>query len=226
VSAAVGGEVRSESFQYTSSFFNGLADLSGQQLKRTVRSAFTEVTVPIVGASNEFAGARRIEFVTCWPIGRLFDFGSHVDPKVGIMWQPFEGLRIRSSFGTSFKAPSLYDYSTAGNATIAEAGQPDPVAPSAFRINYSYTAAIHPLSPLRNQKNFSFGSDWTPNSVPGVKLSLNYFDINYRDQIATPPTSSAVILGAATAYGGLITRNPTVAEVNQGIAYGVLGQGF
>ncbi|MCK5745436.1 MAG: TonB-dependent receptor, partial [Oricola sp.] len=55
------------------------------------------------------------------------DFGSTANPKVGALWEPFDGLILRGSWGTSFNPPTL-GVRSAGVAQLALVRVSDPSA--------------------------------------------------------------------------------------------------
>ena len=64
-------------------------------------------------------------------------------------------------------------------------------------------------------RTWMLGVDVHPESLPGLKAELTYFDINYKNQIAS-------IFGGAlqqeALYADVITRNPTQAQINAVLA--------
>jgi iron complex outermembrane recepter protein len=223
---AIGGEYRSESFHLHTTDLDG-TPVNDQRNAQDVRSAFIEGIIPVVGAANAFSGVHRIDLSLAARYDDYSVFGHSIDPKVGLMWEPIAGLRIRSSYGTSYKAPSLFDYSTANNTAYSVEQQPDPGSPTG--LSNQLTLYGSDASGLSAQKatDFSLGANWTPGDVPGLDLGVNYFRVRYRDEIVNPTVlSTTLILGNPTTYGSLFTRNPTPAEVNQYIAIANQGLGF
>jgi iron complex outermembrane recepter protein len=193
-------------------------------MDQTVRSAFTEIHIPIVGAQNASAGMQRLELSVAGRFDDYSTFGSSVDPRVGLMWEPTEGIRFRGSYGTSYMAPRLADYSPGNNAAIAFTFV-DPGAPGGISHQLHVQGSDADNFSAQESESYSFGIEFTPASVQGLELGLNYYAIEYSDRIITPPDGS-IILGNPDSFGDLIIRNPTVAQVNEMIAFGLLGQGF
>jgi hypothetical protein len=69
------------------------------------------------------------------------------------------------------------------------------------------------------------GVDFSPPGLRGFSFGANYYKIDFRNQIATPPRAS-IVLASPASYGALFFRNPNLAQVDQYIAIGKLGQGF
>lgn len=223
VRAAIGTEWRSEAFEYSNAFTSGVPGTAAD-LDQTVRSAFGEVYVPIVGETNALAGVRRLELSFAGRFDDYSSFGSSFDPRLGLMWEPVSGLRFRGTYGTSYKAPKLDDYNTSRN--FAAAGlAPDPGIASGLSYQLQVAGVDADGFSAQESKSSSFGFEFLPKSVPGASVMVNYYRINYRDQITDPP-SADVILANPSSFGTLIIRDPTVDQVNQFAAFGLLGQGL
>lgn len=224
VRAALGADWRSESFD-THQVVLGTGVLGQRgEFDQRVRSAFGEVYVPIVGASNAATGINRLELSLAGRLDDYSSFGSSFDPRVGVMWEPVSGLRLRGSHGTSYKAPNLADYNLTSNASAAFVSL-DPGTPSGF--SHQLQAAGTDVASLAAQESASssVGFQLSPDSAPGFQLEVNYYRIKYTDRIAAPPFPT-VMLADPAGFGSLFIRNPSVDQVNEFIAIGQLGLGF
>jgi iron complex outermembrane receptor protein len=225
VRAAIGLDWRTEHYQVqqvnaTAAFSYALHE------EQNVRSVFAELHVPIFGEANEMVGIRRLELSVAGRFDDYSTFGSSVDPQIGIIWEPIPGLKVRANHGSSFKAPNLPDYDLGQNAAQAYFG-PDPGAPGGT----SYLLALSGVDPnsyqAQKSTNSSFGVDFAPAFIKGLNIGLNYYRIDYRDRIAIPGKNDATfVLSNPDAFAGLITRNPSVLQVDQAIALSQLGFGF
>lgn len=219
--AAVGVDYRSESLTSVPSNSTGTFAGTPIDIEQSVRSVFGEVYVPLVGAANRMGGVNRLELSIAGRYDDYSKFGSHFDPKVGVMWEPFAGLRIRGSHGTSYVAPRLSDYNVVGTNQALSLFSPDPGLGNALSHQLIVLGNSQDLSPQKS-KNSTLGFVFTPAPVPSLRLEANYYRIEYEDRIANPP-SNLVILGNPLSFGSLFIRNPTVAQVNQYVAIGRLG---
>jgi iron complex outermembrane receptor protein len=61
---------------------------------------------------------------------------------------------------------------------------------------------------------YSAGADYTPHYVPGLKLSVNYFNIDYRNQISGYLSDLSLLSSTARAsqFSSLIVSNPAAAQ--------------
>lgn len=106
VRAAIGGHLRQESLTATLRLPN--AEPSDENSdERDIAALYAELFVPIVGAHSGAPGIRRLELNVSARLDEYSDFGSTVNPKVGVLWSPMEGINIRSSYSESFSPPAL-----------------------------------------------------------------------------------------------------------------------
>ena len=198
---AVGWDLRQESLEQHQSLTN-FEDLRGTY-QREIGSVFSELaqTLP---EHIELSVAGRYEHYS--------DFGSTTNPKIGIRWTPWKGVKLRASWGTSFRAPDLPDLNTSQNsAGLIEL--PDPKS----RTGQSLVLYEEGNSPNLHQEKASTwtaGLDLAPPGIPGLQTSLTYYSIDYRDQIAQPAVSNPDdILEEESLWGEVIQRNPSPATV-------------
>ena len=219
--AAFGLDYRRESLTSVPSFSTGIFAGTPIDVEQSVRSAFGEVYVPLVGAANRMGGVHRLELSLAGRYDDYSKFGSHFDPKAGVMWEPFAGLRIRGSYGTSYVAPRLSDYNVIGTNQALSIFSPDPALNNALSHQLIVLGNDQDLKPQKS-KNATLGFTLVPAAAPNLRLEANYFRIEYEDRIANPPMPT-VILGNPLSFASLFIRNPTPAQVEQYVAIARLG---
>ena len=219
--AAFGVDYRSESLTSVPSFSTGAFAGTPIGVEQSVRSVFGEVYVPLVGAANRFGGVNRLELSLAGRYDDYSRFGSHFDPKAGVMWEPFAGLRLRGSYGTSYVAPRLSDYNVIGTNQALSLFAPDPALGNALSHQLIILGNDQDLKPQKS-KNATLGFTLVPAAAPSLRLEGNYFRIEYEDRIANPPMAP-VILGNPLSFASLFIRNPTRAQVDEFVAIGRLG---
>ena len=108
IGIAAGGQLRRETFHGNLSdaanaerflFSIGGPDFGGA---RTVWALFAEAQVPITARLEAQLALRHEDG------GGSF---SSTDPKIGLLWRPTDGVSLRGSFATSFRAPSVFQTS-------------------------------------------------------------------------------------------------------------------
>jgi iron complex outermembrane recepter protein len=221
--AALGTDWRRERLTYSSSYISGASGAAGGA-ERTVRSVFGELYIPVLGPRNSLPVARRLDLSVAARYDQYSDFGSSVNPKVGLTWEPVSALRFRASYGTSYVAPRLLDYNTSSNDAVAFTDI-DPASPTGTSRQLEIDGVDSSGLRAQRSRNFSIGAEFAPTQSSAPRVAVNYFNIRYRNEIAYPPSTS-VMLGNPSAFGSLLIRQPSVAQVNQAIAIGNQGLGF
>jgi iron complex outermembrane recepter protein len=176
---------------------------------RTVRSAFAELAVPVIGAANAGAFARALDVSLAVRHEKSTGLGdySSTDPKIGIRFKPVDALTIRASYGTSFHAPPMrFAY---------DGPQPVPGGNAIFYANAFYTAPCNttlvtlngftgtPGAPTgsctftgmvvsggagavlkpEEADTWTIGLEFAPERVPGLQLSANYFNLEVENRL-------------------------------------------
>jgi len=209
---AVGAEVRRETFQQ-----RGVVGATAvpEDLKRDVKSIYGELFVPIIGAGNSAPLFRSLSLSLSGRYDDYSDFGSTTNPKVGVNWEPVEGVTLRGSYGTSFRAPGLrqvgatvgsYYLSAAQAVTFAN----DPTR-GATQVNTVYLLGGNRDLKPEEAKTYSFGVDVNPKTLPALRASLTYYNIEYTGVIGTP---SVPYVFTDPTFAGQVYRNPTPTQLN------------
>jgi iron complex outermembrane recepter protein len=214
VRLAVGGQWRHDELEYgLVSGPTGARLNIDEHLSRHSDSAFGEVLVPLVGNANALPGIQKLDLDVAGRYEHYSDFGGTSHPKVGINWTPVENWLVHASYGTSFRAPLLSELVGPLRGVFVQTYS-DPLAPSGTSVGYTLGGGNTTLKP-ETATTFSAGVDFTPTDQS--KISLNYYNINYKNQIASY-LSDLTILQQTNQLGGLVTRCPSsacTALVNQ-----------
>lgn len=217
VRLAIGGTYRHESGGETIPYIP-----AGGSYGRNAYAAFSEVLVPVVGRGNAVPGIAELTVSGAIRYDHYSDFGSTTNPKIGVSYAPIEGLRFRGSFGTSFRAPNGSELNGAGTTPFVLGfpgfAQPDGVArPTLVRVGGGVD-----LVP-EEAEIWSVGFDFRPQFASGLRITGNFYDIDYRNRIIRPPFNTSALINPDV-FGTLITRfaNPAEAQayVNNIIALG------
>lgn len=182
------------------------------KLERRVQSGYLELAVPVVGPDNALTGMRRLDLTAAVRHDIYSDVGNTTNPKFGLTWEPAAGLQFRGSYGESFRAPGLTQlrgFTNGGRGGLFVQNYSDPTIGGALRVGVALSAANPDLKP-ETAKTKSFGIEWEP--AKGSKLSINFFDITYDNQI-TGYLSDLALLNREAAFAGtsVIQRNPSAA---------------
>ncbi|NYD89192.1 outer membrane receptor protein involved in Fe transport [Sphingomonas melonis] len=181
---AMGASYRNESFSTGGvSFISGTrpAPLSSAGGDRDVGAVFAEVQAPIVGPANAVPGLRSVILSAAARHERYGDFGTTTNPKVGLSIQPAEGVTLRASWGTSFRAPALSE--TTERRRIVSTSLPD--ASGAY-VPVLVLAGGNPDLGPEKASTFNAGFVLAPGGLAGLSLEVNVFSTRFRQRIAQP----------------------------------------
>jgi iron complex outermembrane receptor protein len=205
---AIGTDYRNESLHAVSP-----ADSLDTRSSRNVIAGFAELSVPLVGPSSVREGPKRLELSLAGREERYSDFGHTFNPKVGLTWFPWNDLKVRGTWGTSFRAPSFAQTDQAiGPLQYGSSVVVDPKSPTG-QSNILYLAGNNPDLKQETATVWTGGLDFKPEFVPHVNLALTYFDIHYKDKIGALGDINTV-LQFENYYSSIITRNPSSAQVS------------
>jgi len=213
VRVAAGAEYRREAYDYftinDASFLTPDASpFFGLPGPRHVKSVYAELLVPIFGADNAIPGFRKLDLTLAGRIEDYNQFGRTENPKLGVRWEPVDGIALRASYGTSFRAPLFSELIGETVAFYTTLQVPDPTAPSGVANViglFGYAPNVQP----ETAKTWTAGFDITPPSIPGLKASLTYYDVDYRDRIGSASEDYLRFLVDREAFAGVVTENPS-----------------
>lgn len=203
VKLAIGGEYRLEDLKSDLRF--GTANLPTGLFDREIFAFFGEARIPIIGEANSLPWIKSLDISVAGRFEDYSDFGTTSNPKIGISLSPVDGFTFRGTYSTSFRAPLLTELDTSGNsAGVFETD--DPAAPGGRSNIISLSGGNADLQP-EDATSWSAGFDFAPDALPGLNLSVTYFDIDIEGRISRP-TVFASVLANESQFGEIITRNP------------------
>lgn len=193
--------------------------LTFRDFARKVDSGYAEVLVPLFGKGNALPGLRRLEISAAVRHDRYSDVGETTNPKFGANWSPVEGVVVRGSYGTSFRAP-LFSQIYGNSANIFVQPYADPTLGGAIVQGAALSGGNLDLVP-EEAKTWSAGVDL--DVVPNLRLSLTYWNVNYTGQVDSYLGDLAILSREAQFEGtGVILRGAAAADrVRQLLASGI-----
>lgn len=205
VRVALGGEFRKESYHQVFGSSAFASDTTAA--KRTVTSVYGELAVPLFSPANRRPGFEVLQLSAAARYDRYSNTGSSFDPKVGVLWSPARGLRLRASYSTSFRAPLLSETTGfyGGILDPAHFFYADPSQAPAGSI-LLFLQGSNPNVKPETSRNWTVGAEWSPEFASGLKLTANYYSIRYSNRIGMP-TSVVTIVGNP-AYASIVQFNP------------------
>ena len=97
----LGGESRREDIYFNSSVF--------VDHDRDVNAVFAEARIPLVNAQWKWPGMQEVALTLAGRQDDYTDFGSTFNPQYGLQWKVEDGWFVNASYGTSFRAPALFE---------------------------------------------------------------------------------------------------------------------
>lgn len=207
VRVAVGAQYTDQSAELLAGDFTS-TDRSGLQTRsndRDITSVFAEVSVPVVESLTLSLSARYDDYS---------DFGDTTNPNVGFSWMPVEWLEIFGHWGESFNAPTPIDpllpgfirgYFPFAAFIVPDGGQRDP-----SRLDVLLAEGAGGALQPQTAEIWSLGFNMQP--VDGLRINMNYFDIEFNDLLGSVNPQSAV---AVQQNPDKFIFNPTQAQVDE-----------
>ncbi|MEA1071245.1 TonB-dependent receptor domain-containing protein [Sphingomonas sp. LY160] len=212
ISFALGAEYRRENASYeqdpftTDGFSNGVSIPAFKPDAFKVKEAFGELRIPIIKDVPLFheltlSGAGRVAKYQ-GSVGRVFSYNAGVD------YAPFRDLRFRANYSRAVRAPNVSEtgfplvpnfsngFVDPCNPT-ARAGNPVRAANCAADLgpllanltdatqSLPIVSGSNPALDVEKSDSYTVGGVFQPRFIPGMSLSVDYYDITVKGIIAT-----------------------------------------
>jgi iron complex outermembrane receptor protein len=145
---------------------------------RDVNAVFAELYAPVL---------KNLELTAAIRWDDYSDIGESTwNPKIGVKWTVIPQLVLRGTWATAFRAPGLYETSTA-NASAGFTTASDPVrcpvtgAPADCNAQVLGINIGNPFIKPETSDTWTVGAIWEP--IPGLSGTLDYWNIETKDQI-------------------------------------------
>lgn len=212
---AVGVERREEGLNHdVSNPLNPAEETIPQSYGRHIGSLFSELELPLVGNPANPRAVPRLELDVAGRYEHYSDFGGAFNPTVRVRWTLIDSVKLRASWGRSFRAPTLdnlYDTSSTGAGLVV---LPDPRSTTGRSLVLVEEGSNANLK-QETAKTWTAGVDFAPTFMPNSTLSLTYYSIDYAGRIAQPAADNPLaILENESEWAPVITRNPSRAQVD------------
>jgi iron complex outermembrane receptor protein len=217
VRMAVGGEVHHDEMAYYENRNNSTPDNStifhidnsSAKPTRTVRSVYAEGQVPLVGVGAGVPMVNRVDLSVALRSDDYSDFGRSTNPRVGLDWTLVPGSKVYASYGKAFRAPTLGDLDpvNAGLINVVD------------RVMADGKTSIHGLVLLGGRDGLkpetatisTLGTAFKPAFAPGLSVTVDYFNVDYKNRILTPGNDTAIFQKSELA--SYLNTAPTPAQV-------------
>lgn len=188
-----------------------VSNLLGLPARRNVDAIYGELLVPLAADGAGWIPGK-LDLSAAVRHERYSDFGQTTNPKFGVSWEPVAGLRLRGSYGTSFRAPGFGDLVGPAFNLYQTLDLADPMSPTGRSVAIGLFGYSDDIGP-ETAESWTAGFDLTDWPIKGLNATLSYFDIDYRDRIATPTADFLNFLTRRDLYGALVDENPDPALV-------------
>ena len=200
--AAAGMEWRREDFE------DSVDSVPGEDADRSVRSAFAELSIPLLGATQ--GDAQQLELSLAGRYDDYADFGGTFNPQIGLIWRPASGLTLRGAYSAAFRAPALAELESTTEAFLEVV--PDPGQGGA-PVPVLFIQGANPAIGPEEADTWSFGVEFEPEFARWADLSLSWFEVEYDGRIEQPSINADrdLVLEREIRFPGLVTRDPSTA---------------
>lgn len=186
--------------------------VSNFDASQSSRFAYGEINLPFVSHDQKIGGIDSLSMSAAVRYERYPGIGSVATPKLGIVYAPVEGFTLKASWGKSFRAPTLFQQYFFNQAIT---GPPAIFGGTGYPAGSTALYFIGGSASLKPERATSWSATAViePRPIPSLHLEVGVFHTRYTDRIITPvPTIGTELSNPA--YADLLTRNPTLAQVN------------
>lgn len=149
------------------------------------RYAYAELNLPVVSPGSATERLHRLELSAAIRTEDYDSFGSVSTPKLGMVYGPNADLTFKTSWGRSFKAPTLNHryqnkqaYLWAAAATGGSGYPPEATA----LMSYGGNQDLH----AERARTWTASLALHPQALPGLEAELTLFDVDYTDRVVEP----------------------------------------
>ncbi|MBS3797894.1 TonB-dependent receptor [Pseudoalteromonas sp. BDTF-M6] len=242
IAIATGFEYREETSETTTDEFSKAGFLTTAATPDSygeydVTEGFIEVNLPLLA---DLSFAKELSLDAAYRHADYSHTGSSSSWKVGLMYQPFDDIRVRGTVGEAERAPNIaeaFSPVSPGFGRVSDPCDADNIGdnpnraancaalgiPADFQANDN--VSVDTLSggnpDLKPEKSTSYtaGIVWTPSFAENFSMTVDYYDIEIEDAISFISTQS-IADNCVDAPGGIdqsfcsqIDRNPTTKDI-------------
>lgn len=213
---ALGAEYRKEDF---SRWNIPDTDADRTKLKRDVWAGFAEFYLPFIAEANERPAIRRLELSFSLRHERFEDTAalpqqidrspqSSTNPRIGVLYEPFDGISLNGSYGTSFRAPALSALTS--RTQVSSASLPNPSSPAQTLYGLIISGSEKDLD-NETADTWTVGLEVSHALTSFINFNINYFNLKFKDQVGMPPGAFTGLADPAFRHLGI--TNPTLEQV-------------
>jgi len=179
------------------------------------RFAYAELNVPFVSPASGIPGIYRLEFSAAMRSEDYDSFGQVATPKLGVIYDPIADFTFKTSWGKSFKAPTLlqrYESRDAYLWSAAAVGAGGGPADATALMSYGGNADLQP----ERARTWTTSLAFHPEALPALDAELTWFDIDYTERVVEPVNYQQAL--SDPAYANFVNRAPTSEQIQELLA--------
>lgn len=176
---------------------------------RGVWAGYAEAVVPLVDTLELQVAVRHENYEG--------DAGETTDPKVALSWSPLDALTVRGSYGTSFRAPSLFQTNVGGQSETVIAFDPFGGIAASSTCDLGAPSVAFPAGTavgnedLKPESAENVNAGFVARPTSGLRVSFDYWRFDYDDIIVKENVQQIInndCLDDGIANDPRITRGP------------------
>ncbi|WCM26350.1 TonB-dependent receptor [Sphingomonas sp. QA11] len=185
---------------------------------------YGELSVPLVGAANRmpFIDALRLSAAVRYESYKGID--AVATPKLGLVYAPHPDITLKYSWGRSFKIPTLQQVNQVREIVLFPAYlfAPQPTPPLPAGATVLLIGGGNPDLHAERATSSTLSVELKPRFLDGLRIEASWYDIDYRDRIASPISD---LLSALTnpAAANFVQFSPSASQLQALIAEAPLG---
>jgi len=186
-----------------------------------VRFAYAELSVPLVSPASGIPGIHRLELSAAMRGEDYDSFGRVTTPKIGAIYDPTADFTFKTSWGKSFKAPTLsqlYGNKYAYLWSASRVGASGSPADATVLMSYGGNADLQ----AERAQTWTTSLAFHPEALPGLDVELAWFDIDYTDRVVLPLNYLQALSNPA--YADYVDQSPTPEKIQE--LFAVYGSTF
>lgn len=148
------------------------------------RFAYAELSLPLLSPLPDRSRHQRLMLTAAARVEDYATFGHVATPKVGLVYSPGGDFTFKTSWGKSFKAPTLAQQFRARIAQVSYAGSLVAGYPADATVLVS-GGGNRNLQPER-ANTWSASIAFHPEAFPGLEAELTWFDVDYTGRVVEP----------------------------------------
>jgi len=203
---AVGAGYRSNAFRY-GNLISGNTQVDGDVGSRF---AYAELNLPLIGPEQGVPGVQRLALTGAVRAEHYDSFGGVTTPKLGLVYSPSADFTVKTSWGKSFKVPTLSQQYLERDAYLFPAVV---LGGTGYASNATvlYLTGGNPDLRPEKARTWSTSLAFHPEALAALEAELTWFDVDYTDRVVQPLVPTQALSNPA--FAQFISYAPSAAAL-------------